>query len=42
VDKNVEKKKEEQKNTNMMLNGEILGSHGSKYEDDCLLGCCAM
>jgi hypothetical protein len=22
--------------------GEISGSHGGKYEDDCLLGCCAM
>jgi hypothetical protein len=22
--------------------GEISGSHGSKYEDNCLLGCCTM
>jgi hypothetical protein len=22
--------------------GEISGSHDSKYEDDCLLGCCTM
>jgi hypothetical protein len=22
--------------------GEISGSHSSEYEDDCLLGCCAM
>jgi hypothetical protein len=23
-------------------NSEISGSHGSEYEDDCLLGCCAV
>jgi hypothetical protein len=22
--------------------GEISGSHGGEYEDDCLLGCCAV
>jgi hypothetical protein len=22
--------------------GEISGSHGSRYEDDCLLVCCAL
>jgi hypothetical protein len=22
--------------------GEISGSHGGKYEDNCLLGCCTM
>jgi hypothetical protein len=22
--------------------GEILGSRGGEYEDDCLLGCCAV
>jgi hypothetical protein len=24
------------------IKAEISGSHGSEYEDDCLLGCCAM
>jgi hypothetical protein len=22
--------------------GEISGSHGDEYEDDCLMGCCAV
>jgi hypothetical protein len=25
-----------------VLSGEISDSHGSGYEDDCLVGCCAM
>jgi hypothetical protein len=29
-------------NLTIICNGEISGSHGGKYEDDCLLGCCAM
>jgi hypothetical protein len=27
---------------NNTLTGEISGSHGSEYDDGCLLGCCAM
>jgi hypothetical protein len=30
----------DQDNNNML--GEISGSHGSEYDDDCLLGCCAV
>jgi hypothetical protein len=25
-----------------LLLGDILGSHGDEYKDDCLLGCCAV
>jgi hypothetical protein len=27
---------------NTVMNSEISGSHGAKYEDECLLGCCAV
>jgi hypothetical protein len=30
------------KQTNKSVCGEISGSHGCKYEGDCLLGCCTM
>jgi hypothetical protein len=30
-----------QQHKSSFLLGEISGSHGGKYEDDCLVGCCA-
>jgi hypothetical protein len=28
--------------SNKIYSCEISGSHGGEYEDDCLLGCCAV
>jgi hypothetical protein len=28
--------------TNKIIHGKISGSHGVEFEDDCLLGCCAV
>jgi hypothetical protein len=33
---------EERMYLNTTFIGEISGSHCDEYEDDCLLGCCAM
>jgi hypothetical protein len=30
------------KKVNPIVHGEISGSHGGEYEDDCLLGCCTL